>query len=113
MQDVLSSVIQGVTRTGGLLEAAAVSTATRFERQEQLEAAEQQAAAEHDETETSSSLPATGFTTAELQEMRQNSSLGLEFEQARQTQAVAEYAANANLLQAWQEATGRSFDRKI
>ncbi len=112
MQDVLSSVIQGINQANGLLESAAVSTAARFERDQKQDT-------DHPETDSSASetkstlLPATGFTSAEVEEMRQNSSLGLEFDLVRQRQAIAEYEANATMAKAWQEATGRSFDRQI
>jgi len=112
MPDVLSSVIQGINQANGLLESAAVSMATRFERDQQSDT--NQGMAERDNSDATSNLPAaTGFTAAELEEMRQNSSLGLEFDLVQQRQAIAEYEANATMEKAWQEATGRSFDRQI
>ena len=109
MPDVISSVLQGFSSADNLMRASAVNIATSLQRAD----AAKEAQLSGESTRLDSVLKTNGLSTAEIEEMRMLSSIGLESDLVNQRIALAMYAANATMLETWDETTGRTLDRTL
>jgi len=109
MPTVISSVLQGFNSADTLMRGSAVNIATSLQRAEAAE----EARLSGETTRLDSVLKTDGLSTAQIEEMRMLSSVGLESDLVNQRIGLAMYAANAAMLETWDETTGRTLDRTL